>query len=290
MEIDHEALASAIATKLGIEDTPVRYKTGSVPVFRFGERVLKLFRPNEERYIATELAVLRRLLGRITIPTPEALDSGTFDDWHYLLMRRVEGDPLDEIWADIDPRSRVALMRSLGESMAQFHAVPTDDLDDVASDWSAFLAEYRPNVREKHLDKGLAERWADQLDAFVDRWYVEDDRRALLHTEVMRQHVMAQRDANGWRLSGIVDFEPSMVAPPDYELASVGVFTTCGEPGLLAAYLEGYGTPWDESIPNRIMAQAILHRYGNLKWYLERLGDADAATTLEGLAADWFKP
>ncbi len=290
VEIDHEALATAIATELGIEGTPVRYKTGSLPVFRFGELVLKLFRPDEERYIATEVAVLRRVLGRIAIPTPEALDTGTRDDWHYLLMRRVEGEPLDEIWDDIEPEARITLMRSLGENVAQLHAVPHDDLEDVARNWAAFLAKYRPTVRQRHLDKGLAVRWADQLDVFVDRWYVEDDRRALLHTEVMRQHVMAQRGPDGWQLSGIVDYEPSMVAPPDYELASVGVFTTCGEPGLLAAYLEGYGTPWDESIPNRVMVQAILHRYGNLKWYLERLGDADGATTLEALAADWFKP
>jgi hygromycin-B 7''-O-kinase len=37
----------------------------------------------------------------------------------------------------------------------------------------------------------------------------------------------------------------------------------------------------------RLLAMALLHRYGHLRWYLQRL-PAPGATTLEALASQWF--
>ena len=79
-----------------------------------------------------------------------------------------------------------------------------------------------------------------------------------------------------------------MVGAPDYELASVGIFVAGAEAGVLRAVLEGYGMGPDDDLAPRIMAYALLHRYSNLRWYLERLPPVPDAKTIEALARGWF--
>ncbi len=285
----HLAIATAVARALGSKATPVRYATGSVPVFAVDDFALKLFPPSEASYLANESAVLRAIDGHLPLPTPRILATGRCDGWYYLAMSRLDGRPLDEVWGTIPSDDRVRLMVTLGEGIAALHAIPHEGLAGVSADWDGFVVRWCEDVRTRQSKKGLAAPWLDQVAPFLTRHLHDDGRRALLHTEIMRQHVLAAPGADGWRITGLVDYEPSMVGAPEYELSSVGVFTSCAEPGLFGAYLEGYGAKWDASLPNRVMAQAILHRYSNLRWYLERLGDF-GTTDLEALAAAWFRP
>jgi hygromycin-B 7''-O-kinase len=117
-----------------------------------------------------------------------------------------------------------------------------------------------------------------------------DTRRALLHTELMREHLMVANEGSGWQLSGMFDFEPAMLGAPEYDFASYGLFVACGDGRFLRRSLLAYGYRDDQlnaALQNRLMAYAILHRYSNLRWYLERLPVPDA-TTLEQLAAHWW--
>jgi hygromycin-B 7''-O-kinase len=115
--------------------------------------------------------------------------------------------------------------------------------------------------------------------------------RALLHTELMREHLLASPDGSGWRLSGLFDFEPAMLGAPEYDFASFGLFVSCGDGNFLRRALLAYGHAehaLDGALQCRLMAYALLHRYSNLRWYLERL-PAAGATTLEQLAARWWR-
>ena len=52
----------------------------------------------------------------------------------------------------------------------------------------------------------------------------------LLHTEVMRQHLLAVEGPGGvLRLSGLIDFEPAMRGEREYEFVGVGVFVAEGD-------------------------------------------------------------
>jgi hygromycin-B 7''-O-kinase len=163
-----------------------------------------------------------------------------------------------------------------------------DDRAPLAIDWPQFLRDQRETCVERQASKGLHAHWLDQLDDFLRRWFPEDDgRRVLLHTEVMREHLLADNHDGTWRLTGLVDFEPAMIGAPEYEFASVGIFVACAEPGLFRACLDAYGMKPDADQAPRIMAYALLHRYSNLRWYLERLPSPQTAT-LESLARSWF--
>ena len=291
-EDDAAAVADAIRHEHSLGVGLKRFASGSVPVFAVGdEHVVKLFPPEERSFFDAEVAALTRIHGALPIPTPQVMASGERGPWYYVLMTRLAGCTLAEAWHTIDAPNRAQLMRQMGEALAALHATRTDGLDPLAVDWPGFMGAQRASSRDRQIAKGLAAPWVDSVDDFLARWAPGDGgSRVLLHTEVMREHTLVECRDRVWRVSGLFDFEPAMVGAPGYEFAAVGVFLTCAEPGLLAALLDAYGAAVDDELPMRTMAYALLHRYSNLRWYLERLPAQGRVGDLESLARGWFTP
>ncbi len=301
---DDAALAAGVREILrrhGLGSAPVtRYDSGSLPVYAVGERhVLKLFPPHEAEHAAVEARTLAFVHGALPLPTPEVIATVTQDGWHGLLMSQLRGRRLVEAWPELLPRERDRAADDLGHALAALHRLDTAPLAGLPPQWDGFVLAQRASAVERQRARGLAEPWLAQIDRFLDRFLDRylDPRLpaaiaspALLHTEVMREHLMVVPGPDGWRLNGLFDFEPAMLGDPLYEFASVGLFVSCGDARWLRRTLRAYGfatRALDDTLSCRFMAHALLHRYSNLRWYLERL-PANGATTLEQLAARWW--
>ncbi len=285
-------VANEVRETHGLGAEIVRFSTGSVPVFAAGtEHVVKLFPARGRSYFECEVAALGRVDGMLSIPTPHIVATGERRGWWYVAMTRLPGTLLSEAWGKIGAHDRLRLMRETGAAVAELHALRTDDLAPLAVDWPAFVDAQRASCRERQVSTGLDRAWAGGIDEFLARWTPRDDgRRALLHTEIMREHLLVEPHSDGWRLSGLFDFEPAMVGAPEYELSSIAIFVASAEPGLLRALLDAYGAEIDDDLPLRVMAYSLLHRYSNLRWYIDRLGVPETARDLEALARAWFTP
>jgi len=269
-----------------------RYDSGSLPVLALDDRhVLKLYPPHEGEHASVERRVLGFVQGRLPIPTPEVVASGTQDGWHYLLMSRLHGPRLVDAWPELGAADRDRLGDALGEAVAAMHALDASPLHGLPPDWDAFMREQRDSAAERQRARRLDERWVEQIPDFLDRHAPGPPaRRVLLHTELMREHLLVERGAQGWTPSGLFDFEPAMLGDPEYDFASFGLFVACGDARLLRRSLLAYGMradALDGVLACRLMAHAILHRYSHLRWYLERL-PAAGETTLEALAQRWW--
>jgi hygromycin-B 7''-O-kinase len=273
------------------DDALAKFSDGSTIVFGVGDRlVVKLFEPIYAENAATERAVLAHVHGRLGVPTPGIVAAGELEDWRYVVMDRLPGDTLASVWADVVEADRRALCRRVGEAVARLHALPVDGLRLPYPAWDAFVARQREGCVEQQRSRGLAEAWVEQVPAFLASVDLPPAEPALLHTEIMREHVLVRRGAEGWEVSGVFDFEPAMVGAPEYDFASAGIFLAGGDSALLRAFLLGCGyadADFTAELPRRIMAYALLHRYSNLRWYLETIPPR-AATTLDELAAEWF--
>lgn len=274
-------------------DAPLRYDSGSLPVYSLSDaHVLKLYPPQEREHAEVEARVLAGIEGRLPIATPRVLAVGAQDGWPYLLMSRLAGRRLVEAWPRLDSRERDRVADQIGAALAALHALPIAPFESLAPDWEVFREAQQRSAVERQRERGLAPHWLAQIEPFLDAWMPPAPaRRALLHTEVMREHLMIEADASGrLSLSGLFDFEPAMVGNPDYEFASVGLFVSCGDARLLRRTLLAYGrsdAQLDDALSCRFMAHALLHRYSHLRWYLERL-PVPGATTLEELARAWW--
>lgn len=287
---DSATVVDAIRRELSLGSDIDRYSLGSVPVFAVGDgHVVKLFPSTQRSYFDTERAVLPRIESLLPIPTPRLVAAGEYGTWLYVVMTRLSGHSLAEAWPEIEIGQRPALVREVGEALAALHAIPADEVAPAAIDWSEFMEAQRASCRDRQLATRLPRPWVDAADDFLARWMPKDDgSRVLLHTEVMREHLLVDRQEGSWRISGLVDFEDALRGAREYEWACAGIFLTCGEPGLLQALLDGYGVRPDEELPLRCMAYALLHRYSNLPWYLKRLPARGREGDLESLARSWF--
>jgi hygromycin-B 7''-O-kinase len=170
---------------------------------------------------------------------------------------------------------------------------PTAISDWWPQDWDAFTARQRALCVSEQRDLGLPALWADQIPGFLDRVALPCRPRVLLHTEIMREHLLAAENPDGsWRLCGLIDFEPAMRGMREYEFVAVGIFVARGDGRFLARTLTSYGYHPDQLGPDlrrRLLAWGILHRYSNLPWWMRELpGPNPGPLTLESLADRWF--
>ncbi|ASR39020.1 hypothetical protein BAY61_06195 [Prauserella marina] len=281
---------------LGLGAAPVsRFPGGSVPVYAVGEDlVLKLFPAEDAGEARVEATVLGALEGRLSIPTPGLVGAGEAEGWHYVLMRRLPGEPLSGAWPRLSASERTGLAERIGVALAELHAVTDPSLEKLEPlDWQAFVRERRDVVVGEQRERGLAEEWLSQIPGFLDTVDVGATEPVLLHTEVMREHVLLRE---GTAIpSGLFDFEPAMRGAAEYDLVAVAVYLAGGgEEGasFLRTLLRAYGyTPSDvgEPFARRCLAYTLLHRYGNLRAYLSWM-PAPPEPTLDSLALTWFAP
>ena len=284
----------AICAALGHGHANVeRFPDGSLPVYAIGDDlVLKLYPPLFADEHHTEAAVLSAVAGRLAVPTPAVLANGALSGWGYLLMTRLRGRPLTAAWSDIHGSGQAALARALGVALAALHALPAPRCEAVRIDWHAFVDTQRRTALARQRARGLDEMWLRQIPDFLASVSLDGAApAALLHTEVMREHLLVTRRDDEWRLSGLFDFEPAVRGAPEYEFASVGLFFACGDSHLLRQVLLAYGYAPEQlnrELSRRLLAYALLHRYSNLPWYLWRLPVGRAVTSLDDLATCWF--
>jgi hygromycin-B 7''-O-kinase len=280
--------ADALCRHLGIDTRALsRFTVGSRPVYAAGELVLKMYPQADGNAWSVEARVLSAVDGALPVRAPRVHATGDWDGWSYLLMSRVPGVPLDVAWPDVPAPARAALAAQAGELLAALHRVPPPVMPGWYPDmaWPEWVARQRAACEQSQRGLGLAPEWADQVPGFLGSVTFPDEEPVLLHTEVMRQHLLVE--PGPWRLAGLIDFEPAMCGAREYEFASVGAFFSEGDTGLLRQVLTSYGHRLDDGLPRRLLAWLLLHRYSCLPWYLGRL-PGTPERTLDALASRWF--
>lgn len=281
--------AAALCKQLGLRDAPlVRYPAGSQPVYAVGDRyALKLFPAASADDGVAEARVLAHVQGRLPVPTPYLHDAGEYENgWRYVLMSRLRGTDLAVSWPRIPRADQERIATEAGEALAALHALDPAPLTDVLGpdDWDAFLTRQRAGAVDQQRAHGLPESWLEQIPDFLGSVALPGQPApALLHTEFMRQHLTVD-EADDWRLTGLLDFEPAMTGHRAYDFVAVGLFVSRADPGLLSRVFQAYGETF---APRDLLAYTLLHVYSNLPWYLREL-PAPPEPTLEALAESWF--
>lgn len=284
---DREGCQFALAHLARVLNRPGRwtlFARGSCLVGGSDEEVLKVFAPVDTHHADVEAAALEALEGRLPVETPTLLERGLHRGWPYLRMRRLPGEEAAECFDDVSSKAQRELALGLGETLAELHALTPPPVIPRL-DWTQFVDTQRRSAAARHRRKGCPEPWVEALEPWLEGVVLQDRPRAWLHTEVMLEHLLVSRDGGHW--SGVFDFEPSWVAPLEYELASVGLFVSRGDGVLFRAVREGLGWAPDPERPRRCLAHALLHRYADLGWYLRRLGPPERVN-LDALAEAWF--
>jgi hygromycin-B 7''-O-kinase len=280
--------AADLAARHGLAGRELRrYPAGSSPCYAVGDQhVIKLYPALPGYNAAAEARVLEFLQGRLPVATPELHALGDYENgWRFVVMSQLPGEDLARAWPQVPPGAQDRIADEAGGLLAALHALDPGPLAGLTGpeNWATFVTGQRATAVERQRQVGLPDVWLEQIPDFLES--VPRPREpdpALLHTEVMREHLVV--DPDRWRLSGILDFEPAMIGDPAYDFAAVGVFTSKGDARLLGRIMTAYGRTYD---PRELLAQLLLHVCSHLPWYLGIL-PAPPEQTLDSLAETWF--
>jgi hygromycin-B 7''-O-kinase len=268
------------------------YADGSNLVAAVDNRwIVKIFPPFHRHQWESEHRVLAHLQGeKLPLHVPLLIAVGTRSDgWFYVITDKLPGVTLETCWDQLGAQERARVLEQIGSTMATIHRLPLGELSTLPPEWSSFLSEQKLHCRKRHLTRG-APPWFEQgLEDLLRKWATQDEAedRVLLTGEYTPFNLLAQRDATGWQLTGMIDFGDAMVGPADYDLLGPAMFSCRGDARLIAALLRGYfgeSRAMTEPRRMRLMALAVLHRYANFDVQLCIPGWRERTDSFESLA------
>lgn len=253
---------------------PRFFPTGSDVVMDCGELVFKMTAPRWADEIAAEAACLRRVSGRLSVATPEALATGELDGWPYVVMTKIGGHALADAWPSLDSDGRRRLARELGELVAQLHSLEVETDEQAA--WPEFFESMREGATKRLAVEGVGTEWVERVEPYLESLEPLSPRAPLLlHTEVLDQHVFVSERDGRVELCGLLDFADGRVGHPYYEVPALVEFIFKGERPLLADFLRGYGlaeAALDEGLSRELLGWGLLHQFGRIPRMLKAAG------------------
>jgi len=264
------------------------YEKGETVVWRAGEHVIKLTSPECAYQIEAEVGCLGAVAGKLPVEVPRLFAHGELEGFPYVVMQRLGGRPLAEVWPRLDAEQRRRLAGDLGRLCHALHALPPPGF---RPDWESFFRSCRADLPERQRRYGGPLPLLEAIEPFLRRVGPLDDGPLVpLHTEVLDQHVYVVEEGGTVQLSGLIDFADARLGPYEYEFSGVIEFIFRGEPGLLREFLLAYGLPearLTSAYSETLLAWSLSHRFTQLRRLLAVIAPR-APESLEALAAILF--
>jgi hygromycin-B 7''-O-kinase len=261
-------VALDIARSHGLACTaPQVFPTGTNLVVALDDRlVLKIFPPMLRAQFASERAALSQLRGRLSLPVPEIVVEGERDQWRYLVITRVHGVLGAEAWPSVPEDQKERVLRRIGETIAEVQRVPLGELSAIEPRWDQFMRQQIEGCRARHTRLGLPQKFLDGLDDILTDAATLIPMNAppvILTGEYIPENFLLSRQAEGWQLSGLIDFGDVLTGWREYDLLGPSAFMTAGMPRRVRSLFEGYGyssADINPALKRRLMALMLLHR------------------------------
>jgi hygromycin-B 7''-O-kinase len=266
----------------------VPYQRGEAIVWSAGDRVIKLTVPECLDQIDAEASCLAAVRGKLGVATPELVARGEISGWPYVVLGKIPGQPLADVWPKLGHDARLAMARKLGVFCRELHALGPAGFP---AGWPEFWRSVSTHVGARHATRGGPPDLLASVNPFLARiGELGAARLVPLHTELTDSHVYVDKVNGELAIVGLLDFADARLGAPHYEFAAPVEFVFRGERGLLREFLLAYGIDEERLTPEFsevLLAWALCHRYAHLGRMLEVLLP-DEPASLEELAATLF--
>jgi len=273
----HDVVASIAA---GYASAPVRPASeGTALVGLVGEElVVKLYPPFLRDHFEFERALMERLHGRLSVPTPRPVATGEREGWPYIVMTQLAGEPLERVWPALAEAQKCELLATIGKLAAQVHALPVGGMSELAPEWDVFLQGQRERCVRRQQRTGLPAHLLAQVEGFV-AGEVPGESRVILTGEYTPMNLLHGPEG----ITGMFDFGDGLVGPREYDLLGPLSFLAAGHAQRCDAFMSAYGVAPGRAWRLRLLRLLLLHRYSHLRLQIACEG-WERATSFEALA------
>ncbi len=267
---EHAAKEIIHRHQLPVELSLTLFSDGTNIVFAHGnQRVIKIFPPFHYDQFKAELLVLKHIQEKLSVLTPIVECDGDISGWPYIVMTKIPGTLLEELWENMEFSNKLIIVRELGSLIQEVHLLPTEGLEEIDSHWSEFINKQITFCENKHqsdLPKPLAEQIPTYLES-IKTSLMQMNKPVILTGEYTPMNILVNQVKGVWHITGMIDFGDSMLGMPEYDLLGPGVFLIQGDKHLLKEFLASYGYSHDRitsMLSHQLTALMLLHKYSNL--------------------------
>ena len=183
------------------------------------EYVIKIEREHDLLKHQPELFTLCEAKG---VKTPRLLDSGVIEGKPYLVMSRIIGRPLSEVWLSFSEKQRERVMEQLVAEMRLIHSISFEKYSVSrpleVDTFKEFITSSKEGVtvNTSTLDKRTLENLDVLLAYYAAHVDTADDLfpPVFVHNDLHFENILC----DGETIAGLIDFDFTRQAPRDYEL------------------------------------------------------------------------
>ncbi len=281
---------SALRDRMDLPPGPWRrLPTGKNVVIELGdESILKLVPPYWAEDARREAAALELVPSSGPMPTPGLLALDMQDGWTVLLMNRLPGTILSQLWPSLTSAKRGELAKQLGAGASWLHHLEVPLHSPLAYDWAGHIAsefEAAPQQLAEHgAPAELQDSWLSFLHS-VGPLPSPGSPSVLLHGDLSVANVLVREEAGRLQITGLLDLGDASLGEFTHDWLSPGIHNFGGDPAVVQAFCDGYGLPAPQRTPAlraHLLVRSLLY-YG---WrYLQRKFPLQSVTTWEEVAA-----
>lgn len=281
-------LVESICKSLSFRTNSKRIYEGSRILFETDDgKIVKIFSPEEKEFCINEAKYLNLLQGRLRVKTPGLIAEGIHHGYPFIVMEKLAGASLKSIWSSLSAWEKKCILSQTADLLKELHSLPLSLVQSTKSEWITFIKSRTDNLKKSHIEFGLSKIWTDKISDYIRKTEPVEfsSKTVFCHTEIMKEHLFVEKGRKGYEVTGIIDFEPSMAAIPEYDFCSVGLFISGGEEDLFQHFLNSYGYSGN---PSSVMRMLLLHRYSNMKWFMSTIPESVTINSVEDLCNYWF--
>jgi aminoglycoside phosphotransferase (APT) family kinase protein len=191
-------------------------------------------------------ALYRLVAWQTEIPMPEIYAVGGMGrDWpgRYMIKTYLEGVEWAQLLPVVSLDERDALLAQLGRAVAQLHAISFPAYGEIAADGtlpgggSPLLEALASRARTWIRDPELLVFFLAILDAHIGL-FREETPASLTHEDLHKHNILFSKQAGGWRLATLLDFDKAWAGPAESDLARLDLWRGMSGPSFWQAYQE----------------------------------------------------
>jgi len=228
--------------------------------------VLKVYPQAFQWKMQKEVAVCRRLDGRLTIPIPRILladDSKSLLDLNFVVLNKLDGEILAALEDSLTEEEVRSAYTQMGGLLREFHQIRMEAFGYIGPQglWSpcatnhAYVTGRFDSKLKELIERGGGPGLAQRITAYLsarEHLLHACTHPVLCHNDFHARNVLVSNRSETLRLSGVLDFEGAQAADPLMDLAKTLYCDPDVDDSKRVALLEGYGEPgredWRETV------------------------------------------